>query len=471
MPRTQGPGQQGRKRCGDSGVGQRQRRGEAALAAQQVQRPQPVPQRVQLGPHRAGQACAAARGPALDAVHVGQHAGQLVITGRPAGQDDQQRGFADGDREVGLRSVVGPDKRRGADVPPGRRVRGHQLARLGQHQAGPAAPDGAHLALRHAAQGVQREHVHFLAQRADQLLPPAERVHRLGDQGRRDVVAGGQAQPLVRVAEQPAQRGQRVVGQRGRVQQPRDEAAGQPGSLSRAAVRPGVDTLRADPAEPGVRARRAIKRGRAIRRRLGFLAGLGRQGQRHLVPAGQPAVDQIGAPGPPAAGADAQLAGGEGQFQGGRAGVVGRALLRAHDRSPGQQVGVGRRRVRLLDGLGVGGYAFLVPVRVGSDDLLGPRRRADPRVAIQARQQEQATESLGHPDPARCRHRPLDRERVPQELLQAQQRDRLQAFVTGQPGQGGLGVAGRLGVLTGEGLQRLALGHHAHSLPQADARG
>ncbi len=270
MPGTQGPGQQRRKRGGDPGVGQRQRRGEAALAAQQVQRPQPVPQRVQLGPHRAGQAGAAARGPALDAVHVGQHAGQLVIAGRPAGQDDQQRRFADGDREVGLRSVVGPDERRGADVPPGRRVRGHQLARLGQHQAGPAAPDGAHLALRHAAQGMQREHIHFLAQRADQLLPPAERVHRLGDQGGRDVVAGGQAQPLVRVAEQPAQRGQRIVGQRGRLQQPRDEAAGQPRSLARAPVRPGVDTLGANPAEPGVRARRAI------RHRLGFLAGLGR---------------------------------------------------------------------------------------------------------------------------------------------------------------------------------------------------
>ena len=252
MARAKGPGEQGGQRRGDSGVGERQRRGEAALAAQQVQRPQPVPEGVELGAHRAGQAGAAARGPALDAVDVGQQPGQLVVTGRPAGQDDQQRGLADRDGEVGLRPVVGADQRGRADVPPGRRVRGHQLARLGQHQAGPAAPDGAHLGLCHAAQGVQREHVQFLAQRADQLITPAELLDRLGDQGGRDVVPGGEPQPLVRVAEQPAQRGQRVVGQRGRLEQPRDEAAGQPGPLTRAAVRPRVDALGADPAQPGV---------------------------------------------------------------------------------------------------------------------------------------------------------------------------------------------------------------------------
>jgi p-hydroxybenzoate 3-monooxygenase len=56
MPRPQGPGEQGGHGAGHSGVGQRQRRGETALGAQQVQRPQPVPERVKLGAHGTGQA-------------------------------------------------------------------------------------------------------------------------------------------------------------------------------------------------------------------------------------------------------------------------------------------------------------------------------------------------------------------------------------------------------------------------------
>jgi len=48
-------------------------------------------------------------------------------------------------------------------MPPGGGVCGHELARLGEHQAGVDAADGPHLGLRHAAQRVQREHVEFLA--------------------------------------------------------------------------------------------------------------------------------------------------------------------------------------------------------------------------------------------------------------------------------------------------------------------
>ncbi|MGH3286917.1 MAG: MFS transporter, partial [Streptosporangiaceae bacterium] len=203
MARAQGAGEQGRQGRGDSDVGERERRGEAALAAQQVQGPQPVPQGVELGAHGAGQAGAAARGPALHAVDVGQQPGQVVVPSRPAGEDDEQCGLAHRDREVRLRSVVGADQRGRADVPSGGRVGRHQLARLGQHQAGSAAPDGAHLGLRHPAQGVQREHVELLAQRADQLVAPAESVDRLGDQRGRDVVPGGEPEPLVRVTQQP----------------------------------------------------------------------------------------------------------------------------------------------------------------------------------------------------------------------------------------------------------------------------
>ena len=179
-----------------------------------------------------------------------------------------------------------------------------------------------------------------------------------------------------------------------------------------------------------------------------------------LAAPGQPAVDQVHPLGPPAAGPHAQLAGGEGQLDRGRAGVVRRTLLRSHHRTPGQQVGVRRGRVRRLDGLGIGGDALLVPGRVGRDDPLGARRRTDPGVTVQAREHEQAAERLGHPDPARRGHRPLDRERVPEELLQTQQRDGLQALVAGQPGQGRLRVSGCFRILARQGLQRLALCHH-----------
>ena len=225
---TQGAGEQGGQGGGDAGVGERERRGETALAAQQVQRPQAVPEGIQLGADRAGQAGAAARGPAFDAVDVGQQPGQVVVPGGPAGQDDEQRGLADRGREIRLRSVVRADQRGRADVPPGGRVGRHQLARLGQHQIGPAAADGPHLGLRHPAQGMQREHVQFLAQGADELVAPAERVDRLGDQRGRDVVPGGEPQSLVRVTEQPAQGGQRVVGERRRLEQAGDERPGQP---------------------------------------------------------------------------------------------------------------------------------------------------------------------------------------------------------------------------------------------------
>src|SRR6266849_5577154 len=97
VPGAQGPGQQRGQRRGHAGLVQRQRRAEAALGAEQVQRPQPVPQRVQLGTHGAGEPGAvqplagragagpgpgrpgpgrpgpdASRRPALDAVDVGQ---------------------------------------------------------------------------------------------------------------------------------------------------------------------------------------------------------------------------------------------------------------------------------------------------------------------------------------------------------------------------------------------------------------
>src|SRR6202041_1534073 len=85
---------------------------------------------------------------------------------------------------------------------------------------------------------------------------------------------------------------------------------------------------------------------------------------------------------------------------------------------------------------------------------------AAPCVPVQARQHEQPAERLGHPDPARRGHGPLDRERVPEELLQAQQRDGLQPLVTGQPGQGRFRVSGCFWILAREGLQRLALCHH-----------
>jgi p-hydroxybenzoate 3-monooxygenase len=58
VPRPQGPGQQGGQGGGHSGAGERQRRGETALGAEQVQRPQPVPERVELGAHGTGQASA-----------------------------------------------------------------------------------------------------------------------------------------------------------------------------------------------------------------------------------------------------------------------------------------------------------------------------------------------------------------------------------------------------------------------------
>ena len=88
---TQGAGEQGGQGGGDAGLGEGERRGETALAAQQVQRPQAVPEGVQLGADRAGQAGAAARGPAFDAMDVGQQPGQVVVPGGPAGQDDPQR--------------------------------------------------------------------------------------------------------------------------------------------------------------------------------------------------------------------------------------------------------------------------------------------------------------------------------------------------------------------------------------------
>jgi p-hydroxybenzoate 3-monooxygenase len=56
VPRTQRPGQDGGQRRRHPGVGQRQRRAGGALAAEQLQGPQPVPQRVELGAHGAGQA-------------------------------------------------------------------------------------------------------------------------------------------------------------------------------------------------------------------------------------------------------------------------------------------------------------------------------------------------------------------------------------------------------------------------------
>ena len=181
VPRTQCPGQQGGQRRRHPGLGQRQRRAAAAVGAEQVQRPQPVPQRVELGAHSAGQGGAVPGRPALGAMDVGQQLGQLVVAGRPAGEDHEQGGLAHRDGEVRRRPVIGSDQCRRADMPPGRWVGRHQLARLGQHQGGTAAPDRAHLALRHAAQRVQREHVQFLAQRADELVAPAERVYCLGD--------------------------------------------------------------------------------------------------------------------------------------------------------------------------------------------------------------------------------------------------------------------------------------------------
>ena len=50
--------------------------------------------------------------------------------------------------------------------------------------------------------------------------PPAEQLGGLPDQRGRDVVPGGQPQPLGRVAEQPGQRGQRLVRQVRRLEQP-----------------------------------------------------------------------------------------------------------------------------------------------------------------------------------------------------------------------------------------------------------
>ncbi|MBV9093229.1 MAG: 4-hydroxybenzoate 3-monooxygenase [Streptosporangiaceae bacterium] len=457
VPRAQRPGQQGGQRRGDPGVGQRQRRGDTALA-QQGKCPQPVPERVKLGAHGVGQPGATARRPALHAVDGGQQPGQLVVSGEAAGQDHQQRGLAHGDGEVRLRAVIGPDQRGGADMPPRGRVRRHQLAGLGEHQPGAAAADRAHLALCHAAQGVQREHVQFLAQGPDKLVAPPERVHRLGDQWRRDVVPGGEPQPLGGVTEQPAQRGQRVIGECRRREQARDQRAGQPRPLPWPAMRPGVDALGADPAQPGVRTRRAPRQPLQVGASRGLASG-------------EPAIDEAGPLGAPAAGAGAQLSGGKGEFERGRARVVGGALLRSHDRAPGEQVGIRRCRVGGLDRLGVGGDALLVPARVGRDDLLGPGRGAYPGIAVQSRQAEQAAERLRHADPAGRGHRPLDRQRVPEELLQPQQRDRFQALIAGQPGEGCLRVTSSLGILARQGFQRLALCHHADSLPQPDARG
>ena len=46
VTRAQGPGQQRGQGRGDTGLIERERGGEAALVAQQVQRPQPVPQAI-----------------------------------------------------------------------------------------------------------------------------------------------------------------------------------------------------------------------------------------------------------------------------------------------------------------------------------------------------------------------------------------------------------------------------------------
>jgi hypothetical protein len=82
--------------------------------------------------------------------------------------------------------------------------------------------------LRRTAQRVQRVDVEFLPQGADELVAPAELLHRLGHQRRCDVMPGGEPQALAGVTEQPGQRGQRVVRHRGRLEQARDEGAGQP---------------------------------------------------------------------------------------------------------------------------------------------------------------------------------------------------------------------------------------------------
>ncbi len=292
-----------------------------------------------------GVAEAAAGGPALLGVDPGQVPGQFLVPGRAADHQAQQARLAHRDGEVRARAVVRADQRGRADPPPELTVLGHQPAAAGQHQAGAAAPDRAHLALGQPAQRVQREHVEFLPQRAGQLLAPAEHVHRLGDQGGRDVVPGGEPQAHVRVPEQPAHRGQRVVRRPVLVQQPGQHGGREPAALAGAAVCPGVHpfgvnadqprpagpggVVRPGPVPPGQPAAlaRTWPPARRVRAARFVPVGLAVPGRRGC---GDPAVEQRRAPGPPAAAPGRQLAAGDGQLDRGGARVVGGALVRAH---------------------------------------------------------------------------------------------------------------------------------------------
>ena len=399
-----------------------------------------MPEHVDLAADRDRQAAARQRRPALGGVQVGEPAGQFLVADRPVVQrGDQQRGLAHRHGEVRLAAVVRPDERRGPDVPAHRGVLGHQPARPGQHQGGAAASHRAHLLLGEPAERVQREQVEFLVPFRRHLAAPAEQARRLPHQRRRDVVPGGQPQPGVGVPQHPAQRRQRLAGQHRRLQQPGHDVPGHLGPLARVPVRPFVDALGADPAQP----------------RVGVPVG-----------AGQPAVHQRRPPGLPPAHADLQVAAGHRELDRRGAGLIGRALVRPHlrGRAPGQQVGVGRGGGRGVPGLPVGRFALSAGPAEGRQDLLGLFRGALLRVPLHPGQREQPGQRPRDRDMAVRRYRPAGGQRVPQELLQAQQRHRLQTAALGQPSKGGARVTGQRGILPRQGLQSLRLSHHAASL-------
>ena len=288
----------------------------------------------------------------------------------------QQRRLAHRHGEVGVGAVVRPDERGRADVPAHRGVVRHQPAGPGQHQGRAAAPDRAHLVLRQAAQGVQRVDVELLVPpgRASGAAPPAPQPNRSAaspTSAGRDVVAGGQPQPAAR---------------RARAARPA-WAAARPGRSGGSSSR-GITVRASRDRSPGCPCAHSSIRSALIRLSQvsapGALAG--RVSQRSTRPARlvfQPLTPTLSSP---AATASSIAA---------RAGVVGGPLVRAHDRGPGQQVGVRRHGVRAGQRPGVGGEALGPRAGVGADDLRGLLAGADLRVALHPGQGEQPGEGPG----------------------------------------------------------------------------
>jgi hypothetical protein len=247
------------------------------------------------------------------------------------------------------------------------------------------------------------------------------------------------------VPEQPGQGGQRLVRQIRRLEQPRHHPPGKLGSLARVPVRPLLDALGADPAEPGIK--------------LGVVGG-----------PGQPSLHERGALGLPAAHADPQLLRRDREFDRGTAGVVSGPLVRPHHGRPGEQVRVGRNGVRGGEGPGVGVESRAPRARVRADDPRRVRACADLRVPLHPGEGEQPPERSGDGQvPFRGLGRAA-RQCTPEELLQPKQRDRLQATAAGEQAERRPRVIGDSGVLTSESLQCLRLSHHAVSLPHTGGR-